>query len=158
MASGRAAPVIIQLIITYVIIAFIVRAVRRARKAAPSPPKPGAGAASRTLLSTGRPPSPAPLSGEPSPRDSAVRREEVMFGGVRWQVTFRPHRDLSPEARVTRHDVYVEEPPRCPKCGLGVVETRSWLGYTWSCPECGLRKRSSKSIQAVAQALARGLH
>jgi len=95
---------------------------------------------------------------EKMPQTGAVRREEVMFNGARWQVTFRPHRDLSSGERSLRRDVYVEEPPRCPNCGLGVVETRSWLGYTWSCPECGLRKRSSKSIQAVAQALARGLH
>ena len=92
------------------------------------------------------------------PQGGAVRREEVMFNGVRWQVTFRPRRDLASGTRSLRRDVYVEEPPRCPKCGLGVIETRSWLGYTWSCPECGLRKRSSKSIQAVAQALGRGLH
>ncbi len=88
----------------------------------------------------------------------AVRREEVMFNGVRWLVTYRPRHNLDSGTKSVRRDVYVEEPPRCPKCGLGVVETRSWFGYTWSCPECGLRQRSNKSMQDVAQALARGLH
>jgi rubredoxin len=82
----------------------------------------------------------------------------MMFNGVRWDVIRRPHRNPSSQPGAPRHDVYVEEPPRCPKCGLGVVETQSWLGYTWSCPECGLRKRSSQNMQAIAQALARGLH
>ena len=91
-------------------------------------------------------------------QSGAVRREEVMFNGVRWQVTSRPRHDFESGTKSLRRDVYVEEPPRCPKCGLGVVETKSWLGYTWSCPECGLRQRSSQDMHAVAQALARGLH
>ncbi len=82
----------------------------------------------------------------------------MMFNGVRWDVIRRPHRSHTSKPGEPRHEVYVEEPPRCPKCGLGVVETQSWLGYTWSCPECGLRKRSNKDMHDVARALARGLH
>ena len=79
-----------------------------------------------------------------------------MYNGVVWQMVHRPHRDLSPDAgsRAGGDEVYVEEPPRCPKCGLGVVETHSWLGFTWSCPECGARARSSTSIETTARMLA----
>lgn len=79
-----------------------------------------------------------------------------MYNGVAWQIVHRPHRDLSADAgaRASGDEVYVEEPPRCPKCGLGVVETHSWLGYTWACPECGTRARSSTSIEATARMLA----
>ena len=80
-----------------------------------------------------------------------------MYNGVVWQIVHRPHRDLSEGAvsRAAGDEVYVEEPPRCPKCGLGVVETHSWLGYTWACPECGTRSRSSTSIEETARMLAR---
>jgi predicted RNA-binding Zn-ribbon protein involved in translation (DUF1610 family) len=79
-----------------------------------------------------------------------------MFNGVVWQMVHRPRRDLSEGAgsRAAGDEVYVEEPPRCPKCGLGVLETHSWLGYTWACPECGTRARSSMSIEDVARMLA----
>jgi len=82
----------------------------------------------------------------------------MMFNGVRWDITRRPHHGPSSGPGSSRYDVYVEEPPRCPKCGLGVVEAQSWLGYTWSCPECGLRRRSNKNIEETARALSRGLH
>jgi len=151
--ANRAVPVIIQLVIFYLVISWLARLVRRNRQRAPtgkpvSEPRPGAAPSSSTP--------PAPV--EPSPQGGAVRREELTFNGVLWQVTFRPHRDLAPGARSLRRDVYVEEPPRCPKCRLGVVETQSWLGYLWSCPACGRRQRSSKSSRAVAEALARSLH
>ena len=153
MASGRAAPVIVQLIITYFIIAFIVRAVRRARKASRPPAEPGRGG-SPALPETpyaDRPSSPAPA------RSGRARREERKYNGVVWQIVHRPRRDLSQTSgsRAAIDEVYVEEPPRCPKCGLGVMETHSWLGYRWSCPECGTRSRSSASIEETARMLAR---
>jgi hypothetical protein len=156
MASSRAAPVIIQLIITYFVIAFIVRAIRRAGKASRPPARPdhrGFSAVPETPL-TARSSSPA------SPRSGGFRREDREYNGVVWQIVHRPHRDLSHTSgsREPIDEVYVEEPPRCPKCGLGVVETQSWLGYRWSCPECGTRSRSSASIEATARMLARGLH
>jgi hypothetical protein len=154
MASSRAAPVIIQLIVTYFVIAFIVRAIRRARKASRPPAEPSRGGASSsadTPLPTHRPSSPAP------PRSGGFRREERTYNGVVWQIVHRPHRDLSRASdwRAAAEELYVEEPPRCPKCGLGVVETHSWLGYRWSCPECGTRSRSPTSIEETARMLAR---
>jgi ribosomal protein L37AE/L43A len=153
MASSRAAPVIIQLVITYFVIAFIVRAVRRAGKASRPPAKPdhrGFSAVPETPL-TARPSSPVP------PRSGGSRREERMYNGVVWHIVHRTRRDLSQTSgsRAAVDETYVEEPPRCPKCGLGVVETHSWLGYIWSCPECGTRSRSPASIEETARALAR---
>ena len=154
MASSRATPEIVQLIITYFVIAFIVRAVRRARKASRPPAEPdhgGLSSVSDTPLPTHRPSSPA------SPRSGGFRREERTYNGVVWQVVHRPHRDLSQtsDSRTPIDEVYVEEPPRCSKCGLGVVETHSWLGYRWACPECGTRSRSPASIEETARMLAR---
>ena len=153
MASSRATPVIIQLIITYFVIAFIVRAIRRARKASRPPAEPDRGGLSSvpdTPLATRGPSSPAP-------RPARFRREERMYNGVVWQIVHRPHHDLSQTSgsRTPVDEVYVEEPPRCPKCGLGVVETHSWLGYRWACPECGTRSRSPASIEETARMLAR---
>ncbi len=153
MASGRTAPVIVQLIITYIVIAFIVRAVRRARKAGQPSARPdhsGSSEIPRTQPAA-RFPSPAPL------RSDRVRHEERLYNGVVWQVVHRPHRDLfrTSGLRTAIDEIYVEEPPRCPKCGLGVVETHSWLGYRWSCPECGTRSRSPASIEQTARMLAR---
>ncbi len=153
--ASRPGPVIVQLIITYVIISFIVRAVRRARKASPPSSEPDRGgpvsSVPETPLPAGRPASPQ------TPRVGGLRREELKLNGVVWQVVHRPHRDLSEGAnsRAAGDEVYVEEPPRCPKCGLGVVETHSWLGYKWACPECGTRARSSTSIEETARLLAR---
>jgi tRNA(Ile2) C34 agmatinyltransferase TiaS len=80
-----------------------------------------------------------------------------MYNGVVWHIVHRTRRDLSQTSgsRAAVDETYVEEPPRCPKCGLGVVETHSWLGYIWSCPECGTRSRSPASIEETARALAR---
>jgi rubredoxin len=151
--ASRAVPVIIQLVIFYIFISWFVRLLRRRRTQTPTGTP---GQETRPTASSSTPAEQKSM--EIRSQGGAVRREEVMFNGVRWHVTFRPRRDLASGTRALHRDVYVEEPPRCPKCGLGVVETRSWLGYTWSCPECGLRKRSSQSMQAVAEALARGLH
>jgi predicted RNA-binding Zn-ribbon protein involved in translation (DUF1610 family) len=152
--ASRTGPVIIQLVITYFIIAFIVRAVRRARKASlPSrePDLRGSSPLPETPFPTHRPSSPE------QPRSGRFLREERLFNGVVWTMVHRPHRDLSQTSgsRAPVDEVYVEEPPRCPKCGLGVIETHSWLGFTWSCPECGTRARSSASIEATARMLAR---
>jgi hypothetical protein len=156
MASSRAAPVIVQLIITYFIVAFIVRAVRRARKATQPPARPDHKGPSVTLAK--------PVAARPSPsmppRSGRASREERMYNGVVWQIVHRPHRDLSQTSgsRAPVDEVYVEEPPRCPKCGLGVLETHSWLGYRWACPECGTRSRSPASIEETARMLARRPH
>jgi hypothetical protein len=151
--ASRATPVIVQLIITYFVIALIVRAVRRARKAGQPPVRPDSGGSSGipSTQPAARPLSPAPL------RSGRVRREERTYNGVVWQIVHRPHRDLSQTSdwRAAADELYVEEPPRCPKCGLGVVETHSWLGYRWSCPEHGTRARSSASIEETARMLAR---
>ena len=150
--ANRSAPVIIQLIVTYFIIAFIVRAVRRARKASRPPAEPGRGG-SPALPET---PFADRHSSSVPPRPGGPRREERTYNGVVWQMVHRPHRDLSQlGSRAAVDEVYVEEPPRCPKCGLGVMETHSWLGYRWSCPECGTRSRSSASIEETARMLAR---
>ena len=151
--ANRSAPVIIQLVLTYFVIAFIVRAIRRARKASRPPAEPdhrGFSAVPETPL-TDHPSSPVP------PRSGGSRREERTYNGVVWQIVHRPHRDLSQASgsRAAVDEVYVEEPPRCPKCGLGVLETHSWLGYQWSCPECGTRSRSQASIEETARMLAR---
>ncbi len=151
--ANRAIPVIIQLVVFYLVISWLVRLARRRRDAQAPPAQPQIGKPRPAALSSASPPRP-----EPPPQPGGVERSRMMFNGVRWDVIRRPHRNPSSEPGSPRHDFYVEEPPRCPKCGLGVVETQSWLGYTWSCPECGLRKRSSQSTQAVARALARGLH
>jgi hypothetical protein len=156
MASSRAAPVIIQLIITYFVIAFVVRAIRRARKASRPPAESdhkGSSSFPKTPLAQHRP---SPVS----PRSGGFRREERMYNGVVWQIVHRPRRDLTQTSgsRAAVDEAYVEEPPRCPKCGLGVLETHSWLGYRWSCPECGTRSRSPASIEETARMLARGLH
>jgi len=150
--ASRSAPIIIQLIITYFIVAFVVRAIRRSRKASRPPAEPDHGGPSlvpNTPLSASRPSSPTPRSG-------GFRREERLYNGVVWQVVHRPHRDLSQaSSRASIDEVYVEEPPRCPRCGLGVVETHSWLGYKWACPECGTRSRGPSSIEQTAKMLAR---
>lgn len=146
--ASRAVPVVIQLVVFYLVISWLVRLVRRRgqpptdRKPAGGTPRPSPGAS-------------PPRRPEPAGRPGLAERKDLLFNGVRWQVTLRPHRELTPGARVVRRDVYVEEPPRCPKCGLGVVETRSWLGYRWSCPECGTRSRSPASIEETARMLAR---
>ena len=151
--ASRSAPVIVQIIITYFVIAFIVRAIRRSRKASRPPGEPSRGGTSSfpdTPLPTHRPSTPVP------PRSGGARREERMYNGVVWQLVHRPRRDLSQAgSRAAVDEIYVEEPPRCPKCGLGVVETHSWLGYRWSCPECGTRSRSQASIEETARMLAR---
>ena len=150
--ANHAVPVIVQIVISYLVVSWLVRLKRRHKATPTGTSGREAGPSASASLPSARP------AARSSSQDGAVRREEVMLNGVRWHVTFRPRRDLTSGTRSLSRDVYVEEPPRCPKCGLGVVETRSWLGYTWSCPECGLRKRSSRSITDVAQALARVLH
>jgi ribosomal protein L37AE/L43A len=154
MAASRVVPLIIQIVVVYLVISWLVRLVRRHGAHAPTREPRGRTAKSGASSSA----SPARLPPGLPPQGGAVRREELTFNGVLWQVTYRPRRGRTPGAQTPGYETYVAEPPRCPKCGLGVVETRSWLGYTWSCPECGLRQRSSKSMQAVAEALARGLH
>ena len=151
--ANRSGPVIIQLVLTYFVIAFIVRAIRRARKASRPPAEPSRGGTSSfpdAPIPTRRPSAPV------TPRSGGFRREERTYNGVVWQMVHRPHRDLSQVgSRAAVDEVYVEEPPRCPKCGLGVLETHSWLGYRWSCPECGTRSRSPASIEETARMLAR---
>ncbi len=151
--ANRIVPVIIQLVVVYLVISWLIRLARRRREAQVPPAKPQTRKARPAAPSSASAPRP-----EHPPQPGRVERSRMMFNGVRWDVVRRPHRSVSPEPGSPRYDVFVEEPPRCPKCGLGVVESQSWLGYTWSCPECGLRKRSSQSMQAVARALARGLH
>lgn len=151
--ASRAVPVIIQLVMLYLVVSWLVRLARRRRDAQAPPTKPQVRKTRPAALSSASPPRP-----EPTAQRERAERGRMMFNGVRWDVIRRPHRSPTSQPESPRHDVYVEDPPRCPKCGLGVAETRSWLGYTWSCPECGLRQRSSKSMQAVAEALARGLH
>ncbi len=148
--ADRAVPIIIQLVVFYLVISWFVRLVRR-RGQPPTDKKPAGG--------TPRPSPGASLPRRPESagRPGQVERKDLLFNGVRWQVTLRPHRELTPGARVVRRDVYVEEPPRCPKCGLGVVEEKSWLGYTWSCPECGLKKNSGRNMHDVAESLSRML-
>jgi len=151
--ASRSAPVIIQLIITYFIVAFIVRAIRRSRKASRPPVEPDHGGLSSV------PEKPLPVhrpSSSVPPRPDRFRREARTYNGVVWQIVHRPHRDLSQTSgsRAPVDEVYVEEPPRCPKCGLGVIETHSWLGYRWACPECGTRSRSPASIEETARMLA----
>jgi predicted RNA-binding Zn-ribbon protein involved in translation (DUF1610 family) len=160
--ATRTGPIIIQLVVTYIVIAFVVRAIRRARKASASGEKHPEPDALRRLskefgLEHPRPSPPAARAPSPTSHPSALRREERMYNGVVWQMVHRPHRDLSEGSgsRAAGDEVYVEEPPRCPKCGLGVIETHSWLGYTWACPECGTRARSSSSIEETAKFLAR---
>jgi hypothetical protein len=145
--ASRVGPVIIQLIVFYVIISFIVRLIRKA---------------TRTPTKTGKPgfsgPPPVAEHGVPPPTPAGgLRREERLYNGVVWYITHRPRRDLSVgrEAGPVGHDVYVEEAPRCPKCRLGVIESHSWLGYKWSCPACGSSWRSSHDIHSAAEILAR---
>ncbi|MBN2464287.1 hypothetical protein JXD38_01505 [candidate division WOR-3 bacterium] len=150
--ANRAVHVIIQLVIFYLVISWLVRLARRRRNAQPPP----AGTTSRKTQPAATPATPASRTKTPLHR-GGIERSQVMFNGMLWDVTRRPHRNLSPGGRSHGYDTYVDQPPRCPKCGLGIVETKSWLGYTWSCPECGLRSRSSRSAEAVADALARGI-
>jgi len=151
MAASRVVPLIIQIVVFYFVISWLVRLVRRHGVQATSK-KPRARTTNPQAPSSTSPATPSPRL---PPQAGAVRREELRFNGVLWQATLRPRRGRSTDARPPGYDVYVDEPPRCPKCRLGVDESRSWLGYTWSCPACGLRRRSSKSIHAVAEALAR---
>jgi hypothetical protein len=154
MAASRVVPLIIQIVVFYLVISWLVRLVRRhGVQAASKEPR-----ARTTKAGASSSASPAPPPPRLPPQPGAVRHEELTFNGVLWHVTLRPRKDRSLDARPTGYDAYVDESPRCPKCGLGVVESQSWLGYTWSCPECGLRRRSSKSIHAVAEALAHRLH
>ncbi|HTW92113.1 MAG TPA: hypothetical protein VMH22_10440 [bacterium] len=148
--ANRAVPAIVQLVIFYFFISWFVRILRRRRNKTPTR-TPGQGTPPTGSSPTRR----EPKSQEMPAPAGAVRREEMMFNGVRWQVTSRPRHELESGTKSQRRDVYVEEPPRCPKCGLGVVETKSWLGYTWSCPECGLKKHSDRDTHAVAESLAR---
>ena len=153
--ASRTGSVIIQLILTYFVIAFIVRAIRKARKAA-APPA-GRHSPEGQGREHGTPGVNRSGSSHVSPSSGRFRREERLFNGVVWTMVHRPHRDLSESSgsRAPVDEVYVEEPPRCPKCGLGVLETHSWLGYRWACPECGTRSRSSVSIEDTARMLAR---
>ncbi len=143
--ASRIVPVIIQVVVFYFVISWLVRLVRRRQQTqGPTPdrearPKPTSSAP------------PAKPRGQPPARRGGIERRELMLNGLLWQVTLRPPSDTREKGR----EVYVDQPPRCPKCRLGVVETESWLGYTWSCPECGRRRRSNRSIEAVAEALAR---
>jgi hypothetical protein len=141
MASSRAAPIIIQLVVFYLVISWLVRLARRRKAQAPTAEPPARVSESKTS-----PPSPLPAG--------AIQHRDVMYNGVLWRVTLRPRSN----ARSKEHDVYVDQPPRCPKCRLGVVESESWLGYTWTCPACGLRKRSRRNIETVAETLAHRLH
>ncbi len=140
MAASRAVPVIIQLVVFYFVISLLVRLARRRKTQAPTAEPPARVSESKTSS-----PSPPPAG--------AVQHRELMFNGVLWRMTLRPRSN----ARSKEHDVYVDQPPRCPKCRLGVVESESWLGYTWTCPACGLRKRSRRSIESVAEAFERRL-
>ena len=152
--ASRTGSVIIQLVLTYFVIAFIVRAIRKARKA--SAPPAGRPSPERRGVEYETPGVSHSSTSPASPSPVRFRREERMYNGVVWQMVHRPHRDLSEGAgsRTAMDEVYVEEPPRCPKCGLGVLETHSWLGYKWACPECGTRARSSTSIEETARLLA----
>jgi len=154
--ANRAVPVIIQLVLFYFILSLVVRAVRRRRTQAPPDKHPSRAFRPEPPSSA----SPASRSGTTPTGAGAVRREERLYNGVVWQLVHRPHRSLAEGApsRAAGDEVYVEEPPRCPKCGLGVVETHSWLGYTWACPECGTRSRSQASIEQTARMLARRQH
>ena len=134
MAASRAVPVIIQLVVFYLVISWLVRLARR-RTRTPTEVPPTGGARSATSPS--------------SPAAGAIQHRELLYNGVLWRMTLRPQSN----ARSKEHDVYVDQPPRCPKCRLGVVESESWLGYTWTCPACGLRKRSRRSIESVAEAI-----
>jgi len=153
MASNRVFPIIIQLVVFYFVISLVVRAIRRRR--AEEQKQPPTRVARPESTASPAAPADAP---KVSNRVGRVRREERLYNGVVWQIVHRPHHSLTEGAgsRVAGEDLYVEEPPRCPKCGLGVLESHSWLrGYVWACPECGTRARSPLSIEQTARALAR---
>jgi hypothetical protein len=147
MAASRIIPLIVQIVVFYLVISWLVRLVRR-RQQTPHA-MPGRETRPKSPPSV----SPARSRARPRSRSGGVEHRELVLNGLLWQVTVRPRSDTREKGR----EVYVDQPPRCPKCRLGVVETESWLGYTWSCPACGRRRRSSKSIEAVAEALARRL-
>jgi hypothetical protein len=149
--ANRALPVIIQIVVFYLFMSWIVRMIRRRAR----PPAEGKPIRRMPRPSPGRSPS---RRTEPVSQYSTTEHKDMMFNGVRWHVTLRPHRVPVPGTKGTRRDAYVDEPPRCPKCGLGVIEEKSWLGYTWSCPECGLKKHSGRSVHDVAESLARMFH
>jgi predicted RNA-binding Zn-ribbon protein involved in translation (DUF1610 family) len=151
--ASRAIPLIIQIVMFYLVISWLVRLARRHRNAQTPPTGTGPRKARPTATPTS-----ARTRTRPPARPGSIERSQVEFNGVLWDVTRRPRHDISAGARSPIYETYVEQPPRCPKCGLGVIEEKSWLGYTWSCPECGLKKHSGRSMQDVAEALARMMH
>src|SRR5512143_1918840 len=105
--ANRAVPVIIQLVVFYLIVSWVVRLLRRhgqlTDKGKTTPRTP------EEVLPAVRSP-----RTEPAGHRALVERKDMMLNGVRWQVTLRPHRDVSSGRDSLRRDVYVEEPPRCP--------------------------------------------
>jgi ribosomal protein L37AE/L43A len=73
---------------------------------------------------------------------------KLNYAGVVWRVRAPAlaTRESFNSSRISPSSIEVETPPRCPKCGTELEESRSfWGGYIWKCVGCGFQKRNRDS-------------
>lgn len=79
---------------------------------------------------------------------------DINYDGVKWEVCYPnpPPYSLVRNETINPNEIIVTSPPRCPKCGTELEESKSfWRGYVWKCVRCGFSKRSKENKYVVSE-------
>jgi len=92
----------------------------------------------------------------PPPSPPALQKiDAVAFQGVSWDIfapARHPHEQPADYARRLPAAGEARYPPKCPKCGVQLEETKGLLfGHNWRCVACGFGKRNRDSFAVEAE-------
>lgn len=80
---------------------------------------------------------------------------EIEYNGVKWTIRAPPPIQFEIEPEYLRrivNSIDVKVPPKCPKCGLELEQSKNWLfGYTWKCIDCGFTKKNKDSYYVESE-------
>jgi hypothetical protein len=94
--------------------------------------------------------------GSAPPAPPALQKiDAVAFQGVSWDIfapARHPHEQPADYARRLPRAGEARYPPKCPKCGVELEETKGLLfGHTWRCVACGFKKRNRDPFSIEAE-------